>query len=85
VAISEEKSGRIKIINIDHKDQDLAKEDELNEEVIMPVESEPNLKKETSAHENVIKTLNMHKHPIRFIKMNWKRGFCVSIDERAFL
>ena len=27
----------------------------------------------------------MHKHPIKFIKMNWKLGFCLSIDERAIL
>lgn len=33
----------------------------------------------------IIKALNMHKHPIKFIKMNWRLGICLSIDERSSL
>lgn len=30
-------------------------------------------------------TVSFHRHPIKFIKMNWQLGVCLSIDERAFL
>lgn len=33
----------------------------------------------------IVETLTFHKHPIKFVRMNWEWGVCVSIDERACL
>lgn len=57
---------------------------ELNEDMDENVEEGKDNEKESSSLA-IIKTLNLHRHPIRFIKMNWALGFCISIDERAFL
>jgi peptidylprolyl isomerase domain and WD repeat-containing protein 1 len=42
-----------------------------------------NHKKEELSY--VVNTVAFHRHPIKFIKMNWKYNFCISIDERSFI
>ena len=39
--------------------------------------------KSEKTNSNIVKVMNIHKHPIRMIKMNWALGFCTSIDERG--
>lgn len=51
----------------------------------LTIEEQKEKEKQYNFNDQVIRTLSFHRHPIKFIKMNWAYKFCVSIDERAFL
>ena len=34
---------------------------------------------------HIVTQVTLHKHPIKFIKMNWNFGVCYSLDERSVL
>lgn len=79
VAVSEEKSGRIFVIDPAGERE---KSVEMGEEIVIdPFEKETAENKEV--RDNVVNIMSSHMHPVKFLKMNWKFGVCVSVDERA--
>lgn len=82
IAVSEEKTSKIYII--DPEAQEVSRKIEETEEVLEGEErGESDNKKDDLSY--VINTVAFHRHPIKFIKMNWKYNFCISIDERSFI
>lgn len=88
VAVSEDKSGRIIIVDPDEERSGSAKVAEETEVVGLGegVASSANVGQTTVTQEvNIVETLSVHNHPVKFIKMNWAFGVCVSVDERAYI
>lgn len=85
VAVSEDKSGRIMIVNPEEEIVNRATAAE--QEVVGLGEGTTNTTGVTSSQEivTIVETLSVHNHPVKFLKMNWDFGVCVSVDERAYI
>jgi peptidylprolyl isomerase domain and WD repeat-containing protein 1 len=80
IAVSEEKTGKIWLVDPNYNEgRDNADE----EERVHGWEDNEGEDKKEEGH--VVNSVSFHRHPIKFIKMNWDLEVCFSIDERAFL
>lgn len=91
VAVSEDKSGRIMIVQPEEETGVRSSGVEAEAEVLGLGEGTANQNANQPANStntpdiSIIETLSVHNHPVKFIKMNWAFGVCVSVDERAYI